>query len=134
MGFTVTVDGARRQLRVVADGAVTADAVRAHLASERADGALGYAELIDARSAAPVVSSSDVRAVVDLLTGLARDGGLGPTAVVVSTDYAYGMLRMLEILADGVAAVRPFRDLTEAEHWLAAVAPSAHGDRGTVSP
>ena len=118
MGFEESTTGRRDWLRVVADGVITADAIRDHLDRERADGALGAPELIDARGATPDVSTSEVRALVDVLGGLAHSGALGPTAVVVATDYAYGMLRMLEILADGVAAVRPFRDVDEAQRWL----------------
>jgi hypothetical protein len=41
--------------------------------------------------------------------------------VVVSDDVSYGMLRLLEILLDDIAAVRPFRagEEREAKHWLA---------------
>jgi hypothetical protein len=37
---------------------------------------------------------------------------------VVANDYAYGMLRMLEILLDDVCLVRPFRERDAAEQWL----------------
>jgi hypothetical protein len=119
MAFEVFADDERRRLFVVADGVITLDELRAHIVSERSDGALPYRELIDARTAIPDVSPADVREIVGLLHDSARTAGLGPTAVVVSSDYAYGMLRMLEILAEGIAAVRPFRDMAEAERWLA---------------
>jgi hypothetical protein len=122
MGFDVSTDGGRDRLLIVADGVITANAIRDHLDRERADGALGSPELIDARGATPDVSTAEVRDLVGVLAGLARGGALGPTAVVVATDHAYGMLRMLEILADGVAEVRPFRDIGDAERWLQAAA------------
>jgi hypothetical protein len=45
----------------------------------------------------------------------------GPTAVLVSSDVAFGMLRMLEIMLDGIASIRPFRSSADAHAWLAEV-------------
>jgi hypothetical protein len=119
MIVTLGADDAGRVLRVVAEGPIDFAEIRAHLVEERADGALGYRELIDARRATPAVSAADVRRVVDLVRGEARGLALGPTAVVVSSDVAYGMLRMLEMLVEDLAAIRPFRDYREAVRWLA---------------
>ncbi|HZE18882.1 MAG TPA: hypothetical protein VE402_02060, partial [Candidatus Angelobacter sp.] len=57
--------------------------------------------------------------IVETLRRLGRKGALGPTAVLVSNDVTYGMLRMIETLVGDVAAVRPFRERAEAEKWLA---------------
>ena len=65
-----------------------------------------------------VVSAADVRAIVDILRRLATGSRLGPTAVIVDTDLAYGMLRMLEALVGDVCAVQPFRGQRDAEEWL----------------
>jgi hypothetical protein len=119
MIFTLAADDATRVLTVIAEGPIDLEAIRAHLVDERADGALGYRELIDARRATPALSAADVRRVVDLLRVEARALPLGPTAVVVTDDVAYGMLRMLGILVDDVASIRPFRDYREAVQWLA---------------
>jgi hypothetical protein len=43
---------------------------------------------------------------------------LGPTAIIVVSDFAYGMMRMLEILVEDVCDIRPFRDRGEAEKWI----------------
>ena len=82
------------------------------------DCALPYKELIDARNAVVRLSSSDLQQFVELLRSLARSRRLGPTAVVVSTDVAYGILRMLQILVDDVCVVQPFRELAAAALWL----------------
>ena len=123
MIVTLGADDARRVLTVVAEGAVDFEEIRAHLLDERAEGALGFRELIDARRAIPSVTATDVRRVVDLVRSEARNVAFGPTAVVVSSDVAYGMLRMLEMLVEDVAAIRPFRDYRDAVRWLARARP-----------
>jgi hypothetical protein len=48
------------------------------------------------------------------------DSTLGPTAVLVSDDVAFGVIRMLEVLVEDICEVRSFRDEQEARAWLAA--------------
>jgi hypothetical protein len=38
--------------------------------------------------------------------------------VVVSSEFAFGMMRMLEILLEDVCIVKPFRDYDAAVQWL----------------
>lgn len=122
MAITVEVDHDRQRVVARAAGPVTFAGIRAHIEEEGREDGLGYPELIDARGSEPQVSSAEIRETVELLRRLASSSRLGPTAVVVDTDVAYGMLRMLEILLDDVCEVRPFRDLAEAEAWLSAPA------------
>jgi len=118
MSITYEIDRERNELRVTAWGTITFAEVSAHLLRERQDLVLPWKELIDARSAAPELSSPDVRRIVDLLRDAARTNRLGPTAVVVSTPVAYGMMRMLQILVEDTCIIHPFRVLAEAEQWL----------------
>ena len=119
MAFSEMRDETRRELTVIAEGRIDFEAIRAHLARERTHGALGYRELIDARRAIPEVTAQEVRLIVDLVRAEASSKVLGPTAVVVSTEVAFGMLRMLEQLVEDVALIRPFRDYAAAVEWLA---------------
>ena len=119
MGFLEMRDDARGELTVVAEGRIGFEAIRAHLARERDVGALGYRELIDARRAIAEVTAEEVRRVVDLVRTEAHRKVLGPTAIVVSTPVAFGMLRMLEQLVEDVALIRPFRSYAAAVEWLA---------------
>lgn len=116
--FSHTVDAQRNEVTTTAEGTVTIAEVRAHLNREKSDFALPYRELIDARRAIVRLSSSELQEIVGVLRSLARSHRLGRTAVVVSTDVAYGIMRMFQILVEDVCEVQPFRDLTTATLWL----------------
>ena len=128
MIVTIGADDAKGVLAVLAEGPVDFEEIRAHVLEERAHRALGHRELIDARRAMPAVTAADVRRVVTLVRAEAQRVALGPTAVVVSNDIAYGMLRMLEILVEDVAAIRPFRDYREAVKWLGSAPLGPNGN------
>ena len=118
MGIKLRVDHHRRETYAVAVGAISLADVRSHIEEERAAGGLAYPELIDAREATPDVTAAEVRDVVDQLRHMALDETLGPTAIVVGSEVAFGMLRMLEILIEEVTIIRPFRDYEDAVRWL----------------
>ena len=133
MAFSEMRDETRRELTVIAEGRIDFEAIRAHLARERASGALGYGELIDARRAIPEVTSEEVRRVVALVRAEASRQVLDPTAVVVSTEVAFGMLRMLEQLVEDVARIRSSRDYAAAVEWLATQGGPDDDPRPTLS-
>jgi hypothetical protein len=116
--ITATFDHQHRRVIAVAEGRVTLDEIRSHLEEERQEPALGYSELIDARGVIPDFPPADVRILVAWLRWLGERTRLGPTAVVVDSDLAFGMVRMVEMLVDDVCQVRPFRDKLDAELWL----------------
>ena len=93
--------------------------VEAHLLKERYLSGLAYKEFIDASGVDVLLTPAEIRQIVALLRRLGQESKLGPTAVLVSTDVAFGLMRMLEILVDDVAKVKPFRDEREARGWLA---------------
>ena len=119
MSFTTNVDHAHRRVFVRAVGPITFGDIRTHLDEERLKVGLTYGELIDARGYTPAFSPDEVRTIVDILRQLGKQSHLGPTAIIVDTDYGFGMLRLLEVLVEDVCAVRPFRSQEEAEKWLA---------------
>jgi hypothetical protein len=55
---------------------------------------------------------------VALIRALGHESTLGPTAVLVATDFAFWVMRMLEVLVEDVAQIRPFKDEQEARAWL----------------
>jgi hypothetical protein len=120
MPIITDVDHERSQVRAVAVGLVTYDDVRAHLSLERHFRGLPYPEFIDARGTTISLTPDEVRRIAELLRELRRDSTLGPTAVLVSDDVAFGLIRMLEALVEDVCEVKPFRDEQDARAWLAA--------------
>ena len=125
MPILTSVDREKREIRCVAVGPVTYDDVQSHLLREKHWGALPYRELIDGRGAGPQFTAEDVRRIVDLLRTLSRESKLGRTAIVVSTDYAFGLMHMLELMVDDVCQIRVFREEGEARAWLHAM-PTAN--------
>jgi ABC-type transporter Mla MlaB component len=117
-GIGYSVDVKQRLVTTVAEGAVSAADVREHLSSEQRDSALLFRELIDARHAWIDFSAAEVREIVDILRSLSIQHYLGPTAVVVSSPVAFGVMRMLQNLVEDVCVVRPFRDFAQAESWV----------------
>ena len=118
MGITATFDHQHRRVSARAEGRITLDEIREHLEEERQEPALGYSELIDARGAIPDFPPADVRVLVAWLRWLGERTRLGPTAVVVDSDLAFGIARMVEMLVDDVCQVKPFRNKLDAELWL----------------
>jgi hypothetical protein len=114
-------------LVTTASGVVTYDDVRSHLTAEAASGVLSRPEFIDARDAEPVLSSEEVRALVSLIRGYAAEHTLGPTAVLVNSDFAYGIVRMLHSMLDDVFQMHPFREAEAASAWLASASPTEGG-------
>ena len=117
-GIGCSVDVKQRFVTTVAEGMVSAADVREHLSSEQRESALPFRELIDARHAWIDFSPAEVRELVDLLRSLSIQHYLGPTAVVVSSPVAFGIMRMLESLVEDVCIVRVFDDFAQAESWV----------------
>ncbi len=113
------VDHESKEIHAVAVGPVTFADVEAHLLQEKNWGALSYREFIDGRGAGPIFTPAEVRQIVELLRKMSEGSPLGRTAVLVSSDYAFGVMRMLEMLIDDVLQLKPFRDEQEAREWLA---------------
>jgi hypothetical protein len=118
MPITATYDHQHHRVLAEATGPITLDQIRSHLEEERQEPALAYSELIDARGAIPEFPPADARVLVAWLRWLGERTRLGPTAIVVDTDFAYGMSRMIETLVEDVALIKPFRNKLDAEVWL----------------
>ena len=118
MSISATYDHVHRRVMARADGPVTIEQIRDHLEDERLEPGLAYSELIDARDAIPELSAADIRVLVALLRWLGERTQLGPTAVLVETDFQFGITRMVEMLVEDVCQVKPFRSEAEAREWL----------------
>jgi hypothetical protein len=116
----MNVDHENKTVDAVAVGPISFAKVEDHLRMERQFDGLAYKELIDARGATPLLTPDEIRQIVSLLQILGQESRLGPTAVLVSTDVAFGLVRMLQALVEDICEIRPFRDEKEARAWLAA--------------
>jgi hypothetical protein len=101
-----------------AEGPVTLEQIRDHLEDERQEPGLAYGELFDARAGVPELSAADIRMLVGLLRWLGERTKLGPTAVLVDTEFQFGITRMIEMLVEDVCEVKPFRSESDARRWL----------------
>ncbi len=118
MPITERVDQVAGMVYTTITGSIVAAEVLAHIERERLGHGLSYPEFIDARGFYPDFNGDHVRMIVERLRAHSQRTALGPTAVLVDSDVGYGMLRMLEMMLDDVASVRPFRDADEATTWL----------------
>ncbi|HZR28038.1 MAG TPA: hypothetical protein VFA71_04605 [Terriglobales bacterium] len=119
MPITLVVDHERRWTQVKAEGLITLAEIKKHLEEEQRERGFAYPELIDACSATVSLSVTEIHELTDTLRDLAKQWPFGPTAVVVSSDVNYGILRMLGTILSDVIQIRPFRNRQQAEVWLA---------------
>jgi hypothetical protein len=116
-----SVDSNRHEIDAVARGPIHYLQIEKHLLEERNVGAISYKELIDARDAGVAFAGSpaEIRKIFALVRSLGRQSKFGATAVLVSSDYAFGIMRAMEVLLEDVADIRPFLDESQARSWLA---------------
>src|SRR5262245_6805075 len=95
MSFSYQVDREQRRMKTQVEGLVQYSDITEHMEAEVRQGSHPFAELIDARRATAALTSAEVRQCVHLLDKLATQSTLGPTAILVSDDLSYGMVRML---------------------------------------
>lgn len=118
MPFKYEIDHTLHKVHTSITGSVTRVDIERHLAKEEREAGLMYPEIIDARGVTVDLNPMDVRMLVATLKGLNVNNVLGPTAVLVSTDLNFGMLRMLSMLVGDTCEIEPFRTIEEAERWL----------------
>jgi hypothetical protein len=121
MPITLRVDHERREVETVATGPITYAEIEQHLLEERNFGGLPYKEFVDARDASLVFAGypAQIRQSIALIRNLGQQSTLGPSAVLVSDDFSFGVVTFLEMLVEDVAEIMPFRDESEARAWLA---------------
>ena len=116
-----SIDREHRELEAVASGPINYEQIEKHLIEERNIQGLAYKEFVDARDADLVFALSplEIRQIVALIRTLCKQSAFGSTAVLVATDFAFGIMRAMEMLLDDVAEIRPFREERLARSWLA---------------
>ena len=118
MGFAYRTDYANRLNYSVATGYISGGDLEAHIRQTVQDKAFSYPQLIDARLATFVFTTTDVCWLAFSLRRLSSTCLPGPIGIVVSTGANLGMVQMLKRLAQDTCMIEPFLDITEAEDWL----------------
>ena len=115
--YTLDIDVAHRFIRLTWHAPVTAEALLA-LWTDLAADSRGLAEfdtLIDLRATTVALSASDVV----MLANVAKRQPPSQRAVVTPNDADFGVMRMLELLAEpGPRGYAVFRTIDEACVWL----------------
>lgn len=119
MPIIVSVDHERKEVHAVGIGPISYEDLKVHLAQERHFDGLAYPELFDARGAGISWTPLEIREIVALVRRLGQESKLGPTAVLVSSNVAFGIMLMLEALLEDVCEVKPFWNEHEGKAWLA---------------
>jgi hypothetical protein len=118
MPLITGVDHEHREVYVVALGPVSLDDVRDHLLREKRERGLAYPELVDARGAGIPTTLADLEQIAEILRGLSREGPLGRTAFLVSSDADLEAMRALEAMVLDICDMKTFRGEAEARAWL----------------
>ena len=121
MPISHVIDHVRQRMETIAEGPVTWADLVAHWEAEVAEGGHHYPEVVDGSRASIEFTPHDVRHMIEMLRVAASEGPLGPTAVIIRTEFGFGMLRMFGMLVEPFCEIVPFRDRASAEAWLASV-------------
>ncbi len=122
MPMTYTIDKANSLVRIVGTGLLTDEEMVECIASLRADPELepDMNTLSDMRDIEVGFTRNGINGMVKVMRDSSERRAAAKAAIVVSSDVAYGMGRMLEIVAEGEVepSFRIFRDMDSALSWL----------------
>ena len=106
-----------------AEGLLTFEEILRHLDEERNAKGIAHPEIFDATQANTDSTAEQIRAVVQRMIEMGRQGVFGPTAVITDNDVLFGMASMLAILSElrGGPKVQAFRTFSEGLDWLVRV-------------
>ena len=122
MAVTYQKDDARRRIVVTIVGTATSVDIVEIINRQLSEGAWQYAILYDSRLDTSQTPTAEVRAIIDYVARcISQHGPRGPVAIVTPNPVNYGMSRMYSTLGEPVnLTVEVFREMEEAEEWLAA--------------
>src|SRR6185369_1938402 len=127
MPVTYQIDPARNLIRTRCIGDVTPEEVAAHFRELAQDpnrpNHLNV--LLDLTEETSLPEREDLLGVSLHISELFSSSQFGACAIVAVNDALFGMMRMFEVLSmEYFVITHVFRELAEAESWLAAVSPS----------
>ena len=122
MPMTYTIDKETGVVRIVGTGLLTDEEMVQCVSSLRADPRLEpeMNSLSDMRDIEVGFSRNGIDRMIEVMKASSERRAAAKAAIVVSSDVAFGMGRMLEIVSDGKVEprFRVFRDMDSALSWL----------------
>ena len=120
MPICYRIDPKQKIVYITAEGILTDDELKKHVDNllSDADYHPGFNRLSDFRAVSLVdLTGSGMRGLAQGKGTTNSEGSM--RALVVSSDLAYGMARMFQILTDDSSArIEVFKEITEARKWL----------------
>ena len=118
MPIVYSFDAEHGLIRTVVTGHVTRADVGEYFRQVQKESYFPAPSLTDVRDASADLSGDDVRGITKDFQCFGEAMRPCPIAVVVSSELSYGLTRMISLLLDDVANIRPFRDEDAATAWL----------------
>ena len=119
MPVTWSISHAERLVVAVAGEETTRQDVERYWAEIAAAGGMPYAKLFDAKHAIGSFDMADLRSLGKTMTDYARQGPVGPIAIVVGGEAELEMAKVFGEAAGNIdRAFRIFGEVPEARQWL----------------
>jgi hypothetical protein len=118
MPIAYTYDAVRGLSHTVVTGRITPDEAATYFTQISQEDWFPAPSLTDAREASPNLSGEEIRAITKHFRSIETTLTSVPLAVLVSSEVAFGLVRMVGLLLDDAAMIHPFRDLERAMQWL----------------
>lgn len=118
MPINWTISHADKLVVAVADGETERSDIDKYLSALVSEGAMPYRKLFDLSFAPLSIGVAELRALGQRVAEVAKDGPVGPVAIVVGSELAQ---EMAEIFGSRALADRPLRifdDVPKAREWL----------------
>ena len=118
MPISYSFDPSLRLVMTFATGEVSFAEIRDHIGHVMGEPWFPAPALVDTRGASADIPGEEVRQIVELLGSLASAMHATPIAVLVPSDLAYGLVRMIGLLLGDRLSIVPFHDAAPAMSWL----------------
>jgi hypothetical protein len=118
MPLTWSISHEDRLVSAAVSGEASGQDLQQYMAAVVAAGGMPYRKLFDATYAAPgSLRLSELRAFAKTIVAYAKEGAVGPLAIVVGSDLEREMAELFG-QADAGRALGIFSDVVEARQWL----------------
>jgi hypothetical protein len=125
MPIVWAIDHAMRMVVGTAEGRLGVAEVEDYLDGMARTATLSYRKLLDLTQCSPSLSKDDVIALGARVNTYRVEDGMGPAAVVATSEEAYRQIQLFGELTSARRPLKVFRELREARQWLSATPATA---------